>query len=117
MSAKKRSESMGLPGIPTNGQSGPQRGTVCMLPGSRWGPTSNIGPQGHLVVVDDPSRSRAPEVGPKAAVVHLGGAKSALEARTSLTGDRQNITQARPRGHPPMQQGELVSTMPCAGQT
>lgn len=91
----RRDQSMGLPGIPSHGQAGPQRATVCMLPGSGWGPTSHIGPQGHLVVVDNPSRSRAPEVGPKAAVVHLGGAESALEARTSFTGNNQNITQPR----------------------
>lgn len=96
---------MGLPGIPSIGQAGPQRGTVCMLPGSGWGPTSHIGPQGHLVVVDNPSRSRAPEVGPKAVVVHLRGAESALEARTSFTGDNQNIAQPPPRGTHPCDRG------------
>lgn len=96
----RRDQSMGLPGIPSDRQAGPRRAIACMLPGRGWGPTSYIGPQGHLVVVDNPSRSRAPEVGPKA-VVHLRGAESALEARTSFTGDNQNITQPPPRGtHP-----------------
>lgn len=100
----RKDQSMGLPGIPSNGQAGPRRAIACMLPGSGWGPTSHIGPQGHLVVVDNPSWSRAPEVGPKA-VVHLRGAESALEARTSFTGDNQNITQPPPRGtHPPVRQ-------------
>lgn len=100
MSAKKRSEH-GLAWCPQQRAGWALEGTVCMPPGSGWGPTSHIGPQGHLVVVDNPSRSRAPEVGPKAVVVHLRGAESALEARTSLTSDNQNIAQAPPRGtHP-----------------
>lgn len=105
---------MGLPGIPSIGQAGPQRGAVCMLPGSGWGPTSHIGPQGHLVVVDNPSRSGAPEVGPKAVVVHLRGAESALEARTSFTGDNQNIAQPPPRGAHPRDPG--VSGPRCGVQ-
>lgn len=60
------------------------RAPLHMPPGSRRAPTGHIGPQGHLVVVDNPSRSRAPEVGPKVVVVHLGGAESALEARTQV---------------------------------
>lgn len=104
---------MGLPGIPSSGQAGPQRGTVCMLPGSGWGPTSHIGPQGHLVVVDNPSRSRAPEVGPKAVVVHLRGAESALEARTSFTGDNQNIAHPPPRGTHPYNRGTQAHDAVC----
>lgn len=104
---------MGLPGIPSAGQAGPQRGTVCMLPGSGWGPTGHIGPQGHLVVVDNPSRSRAPEVGPKAVVVHLRGAENALEARTSFTGDNQNTTQSPPRATHPCNRGTQARDAVC----
>lgn len=50
----------------------------------RRAPTGHIGPQGHLVVVDDPTGPGAPEVGPEAAAVHLGGAKRTLEARTRV---------------------------------
>lgn len=78
----EREETSACPGQRRAG--GALWGAPCMLPGSRRAPTSHIGPQGHLVVVDNPSRSRAPEVGPKAVVVHLGGAESALEARTQV---------------------------------
>lgn len=66
------------------GQAGPQRGAPARAAQKRRAPTGHIGPQGHLVVVDNPSRSGAPEVGPKVVVVHLGVAESALEARTQV---------------------------------
>lgn len=69
---------------PGSGQGAGPGAPLSVLPRSRWEPTGHIGPQGHLVVVDNPSRSRAPEVGPKVVVVHLGGAESALEARTRV---------------------------------
>jgi hypothetical protein len=76
-----------------------------MLPRSRWAPTGHIGPQGHLVVVDNSSRSRTPEIGSKTAVVHLGRAKSALEAMISFTGAVPSPTQPPPKGTQ-MQEGD-----------
>lgn len=78
---ERERESLGLPGAVV-GRWG--RGPPVHAARSRRAPTGHIGPQGHLVVVDNPSRSRAPEVGPKVVVVHLGGAESALEARTQV---------------------------------